>query len=175
MRINQLEIADTRLGKFVGCALMGVREHLAEMDLQDLDVRVTVDGHEVDIRQVFSAWEELTGKYEAVPGEPRGTRSAGSGSVVRVQAQQLRDLSTRIDHVMDRLSVVDTEVSASYDNIVNEIERRVRNDIQDLLREAVRDHSVGDPCDDVRDDLSDIMSAIADLATQDDDAEYDDD
>lgn len=174
MRINQLEISSTELGKFVGCALMGVREHLPEMDLQDLDFRIMVGGHEVDVRQVFSAWEEMNGDHAPAP-TPAPTPVAihpADSEMVLVSRRSLRSIHRQIDSSRDDLFSLDSQVSETYDQIVSRIERLLRNDIRELLVDVVREESVIDPSDNVRDSLASIMGDVSDLLegeTDDDD------
>jgi hypothetical protein len=162
MRINQLEIAATPVGKFIGCALMGVREHLAEMDLQDLDIKIMVDGHEVDVRQVFSAWEDLSGAAPAVSEY----RLNADDDNVSVSRETLRDLASRVNRQREALYHVDSSVEDAFDEVRRQISAALRGQVEDRLHEAVSENSMGDPCYDVRSELEDIFNEIDELLNE---------
>lgn len=160
MRINQLEISSTPLGKFVGCALMGAREHLATMDLQDLDVKIMVDGHEVDVRQVFSAWEDLGGEGPATAVHPSSNPTEDK---VLVSREDLRDLASRIRTQRESLYHVDSAVEDAFDEVRRQISAALRGRVEDLLHEAVSENATSDPCYDARSELEDISNEIDEI------------
>tara|TARA_B100000131_G_C17964181_1_gene551672 strand:+ start:435 stop:851 length:417 start_codon:yes stop_codon:yes gene_type:complete len=57
MKFDYSGLSDTTIGKFIGCAIMANKERLASIDMSNVDITVTVDGEEVDLQKVFTAFE----------------------------------------------------------------------------------------------------------------------
>lgn len=56
MIVNQPEIKDTPLGVFSMCAATVALMDDVDVDLSQIDIRVTVNGHDVDIRRAIAMW-----------------------------------------------------------------------------------------------------------------------
>jgi hypothetical protein len=161
MQINQLEIADTPFGKFVGCAVMSEKQHIAEYDLSNLDLRITLDGKELDPRKVFSAWERAT---------------AGTGEITQAQAPQIPDdpnteyvriSRTDLDYIISAAERAyddtwsgDSMVSDAFDSAISSIESALHNAVRETLVECVSENSVSDINDDARSHLDDALELL---------------
>lgn len=73
--MNQLEMANTPLGVFAGCAATGAMMSGEEVDLRSLDLEIKVDGKPVDPRRVVAMWaktpQAAPPQVEAAPEENR--------------------------------------------------------------------------------------------------------
>lgn len=145
MQINQLEIADTTFGKFVGCAVMSERQYLPEYDLSNLELKITLDGKELDPRKVFSAWERAAAGPAEITRAPEPPPRHDDGPTLQVQRSDLRDALQDIRDSIDEMSSADSYVSDTYDNIINAIDRALRNAVREALNECVNENSTSEP------------------------------
>lgn len=161
MQINQLEIADTTFGKFVGCAIMSEKQHIPEYDFSKLELKITLDGHELDPRKVFGAWERaIAGPAEISAAPEPVVRVGHDGEDIVITRSELDRLIYLAEQAYDECESADSYVSDQFDNVVSEIDRAVRNSVRDTLVECVHNNSVAEPTDDARGTISDLIEDL---------------
>lgn len=164
MQINQLEIADTPFGKFVGCAVISEKQYLAEYDLSNLDLRITLDGKELDPRKVFGAWERATaGSGEIVQAPTLQTPDDPNTEYVRISRSALNHIISAAERAYDDTESADSSVSDAFDSVVDSIDRALRNAVRETLVECVNEYSLSEVNYDARSHLDDVLEQLRSL------------
>lgn len=164
MQINQLEVADTTFGKFVGCCIMSEKQYLAEYDLSNLDLRITLDGKELDPRKVFGAWERaIAGPGEITPAPVSQTPDDPNTEYVQISRTALNHIISAAERAYDDTESADSSVSDAFDSVADSIERALRNAVRETLVECVHEYSISEVNDDARSHLDDVLEQLRSL------------
>jgi hypothetical protein len=122
---------------------MSEKQYIAEYDLSNLDLKITLDGKELDPRKVFSAWERsMEGAAQTPTPSPRPLHY---GTDARITQASLRSMIGLTEDALSEMSSTDSNVSDQFDSAISAIEHALRNAVRDILVECVSDHSVSEP------------------------------
>ena len=164
MQINQLEIADTTFGKFVGCCIMSEKQYIAEYDFRDLDLRITLDGKELDPRKVFGAWERaVAGPAEITQAATPQTPDDPNTEYVQISRSTLNAIISAAERAYDDTESADSTVSDAFDSVVDSIDRALRNAVREVLVECVSEYSLSEVNYDARNHLDDVLERLRSL------------
>lgn len=144
MQLNQLEIADTPVGVFVGCAATAAMMAGQEVDLRDVDLKIQVGGQEVDVRRVLTMWAATpqakratslatTAPAEVVPVAPVAPLPVVVVSPAQVDAAVVAELRALLDHCDFYLASVENESFLSDDTLENGLARISRVALEEFV------------------------------------------
>ena len=66
MELDLDGLRDTIVGEFLKCAMMADVSNITSYNQSSLDLKVTLDGNEVELRKLYSLFEERLGHWDAL-------------------------------------------------------------------------------------------------------------
>lgn len=150
MQFNQSQISQTSLGKFIGCAIAADLANIALIDMSNVDLKILLDGREVDLRAIFARWHSVATAEAAEaraaatpqPATPVGRPAPAAVTEipdpvpVPVNVAALEQIMTEMGVLSSELLRTDEAVRASYEDAVASL-RTVFQEMTESLRVAL--------------------------------------
>ena len=159
-------VKTTTFGRFLAASFQDALRQLMEgpepgdpssLDMSALDIGVTLNGRDLDIRRVFSSF----GSGSSTPEQQSNETRPPMPSEIVVSREWLRNLADNVQTAYDETHSVDSYV---YDQVYDGASAAasvVTADVEEAAREAASDHSPGDSANyEVRESLGQARADI---------------
>ena len=158
MNYNLNSVSETLFGKFLSCALMADPTAIAEHDLSKLNLKLELDGKELPLQPVFSAFERQLNNgaiVHAPTTPPPGARSQ------RIPEGSISDILDQLREARDTAYNVNGYVESAVSDVISSAGDTAANITSDYAREQVQDdawqHSPGA---EVNDEVTSVLSSL---------------
>lgn len=160
MGINQLAVAGTAFGRFVGCAAMSEPAHLADINFQDLDIQLTLDGRVLDLRKVFGLWmrtqQDLNEQVVTLTARVAELSELVAAPAATPPAAE--EPATPAPHVLGTLPTVGTDEHGRYVRMDHSLYESIIQVLEGSIEEQrYADSAILEARDRLRQDINDLL------------------
>jgi hypothetical protein len=147
MKVKFETVKNTVFGEFLGCAfqdllrqtLQNTPEKAGELNCEELDISVSLNGTDLDFQRLFSSFE---GNLSVA------SSNSPEGETITVSREALQDILNHIRSASDECTSVASQVEESFSDAISAAGNAVSEYAAEAARDAGYEHSPGGECTD---------------------------